>query len=188
MADGTPPPQEAQAQGRRAEPSDRYERYLDEPPRRHESEDSLGVYGWATVVGIAALIGGFFVLWLKPGAPDPLDYSVVKFERDEILRHVVWPSATGGGYVRGASRRETDWAVFFYKVCARKAKTSPPAPSTPPPLRPRVRSTSPPLPLPLRAALLRRVQARVARLPRPRRHHQRLERAALRRDRLRQGA
>ena len=134
------------------------------------SNTCLGISG----VVVAVFIG--LIVWALSGPVDPLDSKVEQFRNDEALRVVLWPGQTGGGSTRGSNSRETDWAVFFYKCAPHAPNKDVSAKRSTHSVSSRVRALS--------QAVLRRVQARVARLPRPRRDHQHERPAALRRGRL----
>ena len=47
------------------------------------------------------LIGAVLAFFLRSGVTDPLDTRVVEFQRDAVLRTVVWPGVGGGGAAAG---------------------------------------------------------------------------------------
>jgi len=84
--------------------------------KKEEDDDDLecGPTCWAITIGIFAIFVGWIVY--KANQPvDPLDSQVVQFERDGVLRTVVWAGRAGGTPVSGPNGRDTDWAIFFYK-------------------------------------------------------------------------
>ena len=110
----------------------------------------------ACTVGVVAILIGL-VVYLNSGPVDPLDAHVKQFRNDEVLRAVVWPGQTGGsGGVQGPNGRSTDWAIFFYR-CA----VTPTREIFSPLFSRSSHSASAVL---SRQAVLRRVQARMARL------------------------
>ena len=82
---------------------------------RDKADEDLNIPGWCwalTVAVVAAIFGTS--IWAMSGPIDPLDSRVVNFDRDEVLRTVVW-AGRAGTPVRGPNGKDTDWAVFFYK-------------------------------------------------------------------------